>query len=360
MKLHRADLGFIVLVAAYMLICWAICIATGHSAQFSPLMYLGTGTQMSLMFFLVYALYRLLRAAWILYSSLRGGRRPTNQSSADSELLRFARNDGPLKLILDDLKQGPLRAEIWQRAIPVFIAFFFFFSTFTSMKFLIAEIKPFAWDSFFMETDKALHFGTDPWRILQPLFGYPLITKIIAFFYILWLPVFFLVLYWQLFSLKNPELRMRFFYTFALTWAVNGTFLAIFFSSAGPCYFQHVTGSDYYAPLMDYLRVVNEHYKIYSVWTQDALWENYTVKKQMLGGGVSAFPSVHVATVFLFTLLGWHTGKFWFRTFFAFFLIILLGSIHLGWHYAVDGYFAILTTWGLWWISGVLTRRFHS
>ena len=36
--------------------------------------------------------------------------------------------------------------------------------------------------------------------------------------------------------------------------------------------------------------------------------------------------------------------------------VILLGSVHLGWHYAVDGYAAIGIALACWWIAGVLAR----
>ena len=45
------------------------------------------------------------------------------------------------------------------------------------------------------------------------------------------------------------------------------------------------------------------------------------------------------------------------RLFALYGLIILLGSVHLGWHYAVDGYVSILAVPMLWWLSGVLVRR---
>ncbi len=339
LHLSRFNLSFIALVGAYVLMCWGLVLYTGHGAAFSPLIYLGAGVRFSFTFALIYILYRLLRAVYLLVKD-----KPKRPSAH----------------LLADLKKGPLRAELYTRALPIFIAFIFFFSTFTSMKFLIAQINPFmssGWDEFFMNADRALHFGRDPWQLLQPLLGHPLITKALSFAYILWLPLFFLVLYWQLFQRKDEALRMRFFYSFVLIWAINGTFMAIAFSSAGPCFYENVTGGGTFTPLMDYLYSVHEHTKIYALPTQESLWENYVSGGNMLGGGISAFPSVHVATAFLFVLLTRHKHKLIFSGFIAFFIAIMLGSVHLGWHYAVDGYFAILSTWGIWWGCGRLTKK---
>ena len=196
--LKRAEIGFIALVAAYVAICWGITLATGFGVHFTPLMYLGTGLQITGTFLLGYILYRLARVLWILSLSLRAKRSNPESAWIAASALRPPRNDGSIyHIIFEDLKRGPLRPELYTRALPVFIGFVFFFSTFTSMKVLIAPIQPFVWDEFFMRADRLIHFGIDPWRILQPLFGYPWMTKMIAFIYVLWLPMFFMVLWRQ-------------------------------------------------------------------------------------------------------------------------------------------------------------------
>jgi len=39
-----------------------------------------------------------------------------------------------------------------------------------------------------------------------------------------------------------------------------------------------------------------------------------------------------------------------------FVLLILLGSVHLGWHYALDGYVAIILVLLCWQFAGAITR----
>ncbi len=123
--IHPADRVFIAIVATYIALCWVITLMTGLSHRFMPAMYLGMGANISLVLGSAYLLYRLLRAGYLLLKH---------------------KPEQPAQFLLADLKSGPLRPEIWHRALPLFIAFFFFFSTFTSMKFLIADIHPFAWD----------------------------------------------------------------------------------------------------------------------------------------------------------------------------------------------------------------------
>ena len=335
-----AEYGLILLTATYIFGGWLLAGQYGLSETFRPLIYIQAG----------YVLTKLLLFLFVIGWGLSALR-----------VILFDRPKNLKKYIWDDLRAGPLNAERYIRAVPVFICFLFFFSTFTSLKFMIPGINPFSWDTYFADLDSMIHGGTDPWQLLQPLLGHPYVTLLINFVYNMWLLGLYLVLYSQLFSLKNPLLRLKFFYTFMLTWILNGTILAIFFSSAGPCYYDLITGSDRFMPLMEYLLGVSPWEKpIWSLDTQLLLWNDYISNSMGIGAGISAMPSVHVATAFLFMLLGFSTKKlFWKVVSVIYLLLIMIGSIHLGWHYAVDGYFSILTTWAIWAAAGIFIDRFR-
>lgn len=323
------------LVILYVLICWQVSIAYGFEDSFQPIFYLNTGLIMSFGLASIYGLCLAIRAYYVMI---------------------FLRPPELSKHLMQELKNGPLKIERYARALPLFIGTMLFLSTFSCMKQIIPGIQPFAWDETFINLDKALHLGADPWRILQPLLGFPVITWAINIIYNLWLLILFGVLYWQAFSLKNLKVRMQFFFSFILCWAINGTLLAITLSSVGPCFYERLTGDDYFSPLMNYLRTANETYNLFAISTQDKVWESISNKETMIGGGVSAMPSIHVtsALLFLLTSLKLKT-KIW-PAFAVFFVLILAGSVHLGWHYAVDGYLAIVTTLIIWTLVGQVSN----
>ena len=233
--------------------------------------------------------------------------------------------------------------------LPIVIFLPLFISSFTTFKVAIPIIHPYAWDKRFAQWDSILHMGVEPWRWLQPYLAYPLITLIINFFYQLWFFITYAVIYYLGFSTKNSKLRMQFLMSFVLSWIFLGTVFATIFSSVGPCYYGYLfPEKNIYAPLMNYLNETNQHVPIWALDVQTMLWNGLNDKNQFYSFGISAMPSMHVATAVLLTLWAWNTHQTLGIAFIIFTVIIMLGSIHLAWHYALDGYVAGIGSYAIW------------
>jgi len=231
--------------------------------------------------------------------------------------------------------------------------------TFANFKRMIPAVIPFHLDTNLSELDRWLHLGTDPWQWLQPFIGFPIMTFAINIMYNLWLFLIIVVFYWQAFSVTNKELRKQYLLAFFLCWILIGTLAATFLSSAGPCYY-HRFGDvpNVYAPLMTYLHHADAIYPIWALDMQDILLKSYDLKSTTMASGITAMPSMHVSIAWLMVLLGWRINPFAGWVFSLYCGVILIGSVHLGWHYAVDGYVSIMLTTLIWHLSGkVLTRK---
>lgn len=244
------------------------------------------------------------------------------------------------------------------RALPILAGMLVFGGTFTVMKASIPFLAPYAWDEAFAQLDKSLHGGTAPWELLQPLLGEPVITNAINWAYNLWFYFFGLIWVWQSFSQRDERLRSRFFFALVLGWILLGNVAATLFSSAGPCFFGRVTGlPDPFLPLVDYLHQTNRIYPIWALTAQDMLWQNYSMRTVELGAGISAMPSMHVAMATLFALVCWRTKRWLGIVMTVYAVIIMIGSVHLAWHYAIDGYAGALGMLLIWWGMGRALER---
>ena len=254
-----------------------------------------------------------------------------------------------------------LTKERIMQGAPVLLIMPIVFATFTNIKVLIPEVNPFQWDAYFAEMDRVVHFGRHPWEWLQPVLGYPLVTKFVHAYYLVWLVFVYVVLFWQTFTLSNPFLRMRFLISFVLSWALIGSIGGTVFASAGPVYFERVVGDHGgFGPLMDYLKIVFAGGDEGLILVQERLWETYETAEGRRFAGISAMPSMHVTMVAIIAFLGWGHSRLLGILFTSFAFLILVGSVHLAWHYAVDGYAGILAAWLLWLAVGAMLRRYAS
>lgn len=228
-------------------------------------------------------------------------------------------------------------------------------STFWSYKKVLPVFSPFVWDEPLMRLDRALHLGDDPWALLHPFLGNPAVTLFLDRLYYLWFIFIPVMIAWQGWSLDR-RLRSQFLLTYALCWILLGTVLAYWLASAGPCYYGRVTGGpDPFAPLMTYLGTLDARVPLNALHVQDWLWSGYIGQGPF--EGISAMPSLHVALPVLYALVGFRVRRWLGAGFAAHAFLTLLGSIHLGWHYAVDGYVSVVAVIVIWRFVGHILDR---
>jgi hypothetical protein len=226
-----------------------------------------------------------------------------------------------------------------------------FVSAFASFKQTIPLIHHFSWDVPLMRFDYFLHFGHHPWSLLKPILDFPWAIRFIDSMYMLWFIFLVIFCLWMAWT-KRRHLRLCFIISTLLVWSLVGSFLGTVFSSAGPCYYSQVvlTDNDPFAPLMSKLAAINQEAPLWAIKNQVGLWEAKLHGTWLPFGGISAMPSVHLAMATLFTLLAFEVHK-WLGVFFSgYTLIMQIGSVILGWHYAVDGYAGVVLACMIWYV----------
>ncbi|MFK7943636.1 MAG: phosphatase PAP2 family protein [Paracoccaceae bacterium] len=239
------------------------------------------------------------------------------------------------------------------------LSFVFVFTTmsmFAAFKPHIPDMNPFDWDPVFIGWDRALLFGYDAWELTHGLLPWRWATLIVDRLYLAWFLVVLATTCVVAFSPLQSRVRLAYLMTFILNWMIAGTVLAIVFSSAGPVFMDRLSGDDSYLPLLVRLSSAPEGFEIWTLRTIEMLWGGYIKDPGVVPFGISAFPSLHVCMTTLVVLYLGQISRMWSRMAWIFLAIILFGSVHLGWHYLVDGIAGMLVCWANWraslWFSG--------
>lgn len=223
-----------------------------------------------------------------------------------------------------------------------------FQSTFNSVKQVIDNVAGYRWDEPFARLDQVMHLGRHPWEWLRFVVEHGTILRLVDWIYMLWFPVVFGFVLWAAWT-PERTLRRRALVASVLIWALCGNAAALLLSSAGPCYYADVVaGHNPYEPLMSMLQTHHEQSFLFARVNQAGLLNAMHSNVWLPFGGISAMPSVHVAMTVLIALVGRQRNPTAGLLLSLFALTILLGSVVLGWHYAIDGYAGALMAYAIW------------
>ncbi|EEE37924.1 hypothetical protein RKLH11_1763 [Rhodobacteraceae bacterium KLH11] len=262
----------------------------------------------------------------------------------------------PIQWMLQDLRTKLTDTEKAPDAVVCFISIIALIMTYTFLKNEIHAVNPSLWDTQFAKWDRVLHGGVDPWTLLWPILGSPFVTTAVNLAYHIWFPMLYIAICVACLDRRDPIRSTVFLVAFVLCWFVGGNVFATVFASVGPVFLEPFNLGTDFVPQMELLRQSHEISPVWALKVQNTLLEGY--HNAGLARGISAMPSMHVASSALLAIYGFTYSRWLGWSLTAFTAVILLGSVHLAWHYAIDGYASILLVLFFWWLAKRLTARF--
>lgn len=215
-----------------------------------------------------------------------------------------------------------------------------FFAAFNIVKLLAPVPNGFWADIVLADIDHWLHGGMNAWRAYDIAFGWILPDwLVVSFYFPIWMTVAYAFPAFVFALERDARVATRYLLLFILTWVLLGNLFATLLASAGPVYFANVTGRDDFVFLTQYLAENNDIFAGLNA-LQAQLWQEHSAG--VIGAGVSAMPSLHVAaatlpTIYVIEKWGWRASPV-----ILFPAIIQYGSVRSGFHYGLDGYFSLI------------------
>lgn len=185
-------------------------------------------------------------------------------------------------------------------------------------------------DHLLIQADQII-FGTDPWK-LTGVAG-PVMTAI----YHLWAPTIIAAFCWRFYA-SGPEREPALISIFLIIGGL-GSILQYSLPAVGPIFLEREGLGTQFS---------GAEWPAVAVRASNYLWEAYASDYIDFASGISAFPSIHVATAVWLALA---VARPWAWVYPA---VILVGSVMTGWHYAIDGIAAAMLAIGV----HLLVRKF--
>ncbi|MEL7446897.1 MAG: hypothetical protein AAGK02_13995, partial [Pseudomonadota bacterium] len=158
--------------------------------------------------------------------------------------LLITRHPEPTRQMITDLKTH------WPKLLgagAVYLSMAVSLEVFSGIKKSIPFVVPFYLDPFFIELDRTLFFGTDPWRITHALLGWA--TQPIAWLYNTWHVLHIGMAMWIAFALDESQ-KIRFAIVLQFIWIALGGGMAMMLSSVGPIMVGDFYGDRSFDPML--------------------------------------------------------------------------------------------------------------
>jgi hypothetical protein len=303
------------LACSAMVLC---AVVTGQLAHVSerPLLFPYFATSIAITFFAL-----LLSVFWWVLQSAREG------------------DDAPLRSVGSRLMDAAPLLLLPAVAFPLFLA------SFTATKTAIPFLVGYTWDPFWAHADRLI-FGDDAWRIAHQWLGNG-ITRVLEWFYVVVWGIGFIFVMALVPLNSSARFTAKFYTAMMVTWLLGGFVLAYLLSAAGPV-FAHLVSRDSSVQFADLRSVLNATLKPHGpIWTtQLYLPDELHSHSAQQGGGISAMPSMHLATVSIYVIAAWRTR--FIVPALLMWLIIFVGSGYFGFHYWIDGIAAAAVAGACW------------
>lgn len=211
---------------------------------------------------------------------------------------------------------------------------------YSCLKQAIPLINPWVYDDGLLLWDLWLHYGFNPMTgSVQFLGTSPEMVEFMDSAYLGWYAIQAPTLVIFAFLIHHRPLHIAFFSAYFCLWVFSGL-ITLILPSLGPIYispewFPHIDGT-------------------FADQLQSQLWGHYLAGlinpeqyQANIYEGIAAFPSLHVGVIALFSFFLYPIHRGMGLAMGIFTAVTLVGSVYLGWHYAVDGYFTILLSYVL-------------
>ena len=256
--------------------------------------------------------------------------------------------------IIVEFRRGGVRLrdrDFWREyaiLLAVSTPYFTFFSSFGYSKSLIAYLNPYYLDPLLQKWDLWLHFGSLPWSWFADRLGDGRAYTLNNIYFTLWYVTMLLYTMCQMIAPPSPG-RTQFLSSFVMLWVIAGIVVATLCASVGPVYYADFFHDGYSAANLAYAERLYPPNVATGILDTRALLLGFYHNDHMVDwNGISAMPSLHTAVAMLLALHSYRYARRLSYVLIPFAAFIIVASVALGWHYALDTYVSALLLWAIW------------